>query len=280
MSHPDKFLLACVMGDPIMHSRSPFLHTFWMKQHGLAGAYVPVRVPRERLESALRALPALGFAGCNLTIPLKERALEIVDEADDVARKIGAISCVTVRADGTLAGTNNDAWGFMQNLLQAVPDWRADAGPATVIGAGGAARAVVYALAAAGAREIRLVNRTFERAQRLREAVGGPVTPLRWEERHVALEGAALVVNTTSQGMDKYPPLDLSLVALPKSAVVCDIVYVPLETPLLADARRRGHRAVDGLGMLLHQGRPAWRSWFGIDPQVTPEMRAAVEATL
>ena len=263
-----------------MHSRSPLMHNFWMKQQGLAGTYVPIHVTRERLEAALRALPALGFAGCNLTIPLKEKAFEIVDETDVTARKIGAISCVTVRPDGSLIGTNNDAYGFVENLIEGVADWRADAGPAVVIGAGGAARAVVYALAERGAREIRLVNRTFERAVALAQTLGGPVKSLPWAERHAALEGAALVVNTTSQGMVHNPPLDLMLDKLPKSAVVCDIVYIPGETTLLADARKRGHRTVNGLGMLLHQGRPAWRSWFGIDPQVTRELREAIEATI
>ena len=280
MSHADKFHLACVMGDPIMHSRSPLLHNFWMQKHELAGAYVPVHVTRERLEAALRALPALGFAGCNLTIPLKERALEIVDDADATARTIGAISCVSVRRDGSLLGVNNDAYGFIENLLEAFPDWRADAGPATVVGAGGAARAVVYALAERGAREIRLVNRTFERAAALAGRIGGPVAALRWDDRHAALEGAALLVNTTSQGMVHNPPLDLSLAQLPKTAKVCDIVYIPGETPLLAAARLRGHHTVNGLGMLLHQGRPAWRSWFGIDPQVTADLRAMIEATI
>ncbi len=280
MSHPDKFHLACVMGDPIMHSRSPMLHNYWMRQHGLAGAYVPVHVARDRLEAALRALPALGFAGCNLTIPLKEKALEIVDEVDETARKIGAISCVTVRPDGSLAGANNDAYGFMESFLEAFPDWRADAGPVAVIGAGGAARAVVYALAERGAREIRLVNRTFLRAESLAKAIGGPIMPLQWEDRRAALEGASLVVNTTSQGMARNPPLDLSLDRLPRQALACDVVYIPGETPFLADARARGHRTLNGLGMLLHQGRRAWQSWFGIDPQVTPELRAMIEATI
>ncbi len=276
----DKFHLACVMGDPILHSRSPAMHGFWMREHKLAGAYVPVHVPVQRLEGALRALPKLGFAGANLTIPLKERALDFVDEVDVTARLIGAISCVTVRPDGSLFGVNNDAYGFTESLLEAFPGWRAEAGPAVVMGAGGAARAVVYALAERGAREIRLVNRTLARAQALAQSVGGPVSVTPWEDRQAALEGAALLVNTTSQGMVHFAPLDLSLEKLPKAARVADIIYIPAETPLLAEARRRGHQTVNGLGMLLHQGRPAWRSWFGIDPRVTPQLRAMIEATL
>jgi shikimate dehydrogenase len=280
MSHPDRFLLAGVMGWPVMHSRSPKLHNYWFARHGLAGTYVPLAIPPEGLGAALRALPALGFAGCNLTIPHKETALATVDEIDETARRIGAISCVTVREDGSLFGTNNDCYGFIENLLEAWPGWRAEAGPATVIGAGGAARAVVYALAGRGAREIRLVNRTFERAVTLARAVGGPITTLRWEDRHAALEGASLLVNTTSQGMVGNPPLDLSLERLPRAADVCDVVYIPGATPLLAAARARGHRTVNGLGMLLHQGRPAWQSWFGIDPQVTRELREMIEGTI
>ena len=280
MSHPDRFMLAGVMGWPVMHSRSPKLHNYWFARTGLAGAYVPLAIKPEGLERALRALPALGFAGCNLTIPHKERALEIVDHADARARRIGAISCVTVQPDGSLTGTNNDWYGFLENLREAFSGWRADAGPVAVIGAGGAARAVVDALVHEGAPEIRLVNRTYERALALGEALGGPIKPLRWEERHAALDGVALVVNTTSQGMVGNPPLGLSLAALPPTADVCDIVYIPGETPLLAAARARGNRTVNGLGMLLHQGRPAWRDWFGIDVEVTAELRQLIEATL
>ena len=273
-------MLAGVMGWPVMHSRSPKLHNYWFARTGLAGAYVPLAIKPEGLERALRALPALGFAGCNLTIPHKERALEIVDHADARARRIGAISCVTVQPDGSLTGTNNDWYGFLENLREAFSGWRADAGPVAVIGAGGAARAVVDALVHEGAPEIRLVNRTYERALALGEALGGPIKPLRWEERHAALDGVALVVNTTSQGMVGNPPLGLSLAALPPTADVCDIVYIPGETPLLAAARARGNRTVNGLGMLLHQGRPAWRDWFGIDVEVTAELRQLIEATL
>jgi shikimate dehydrogenase len=280
MAHPDRFLLAAVMGFPVMHSRSPLLHNYWFKHYKLAGTYVPLAIRPEGLTAALRALAPLGFAGTNLTIPHKEAALAVVDEVDVTARRMGAISCVVVRPDGSLSGSNNDGYGFIHNILQQQPDWRADAGPIVVIGAGGGARAVVYSLAERGAREIRLCNRTAARAQTLAEEFGGPIVPLPWEERHAALADAAMLVNTTSQGMVGQPPLDLSLDRLPVSALVTDIVYIPLETPLLATARRRGNRTVDGLGMLLHQARPAWKAWFNLDVEVTPELRKAVEATL
>ncbi len=274
------FLLAGVMGWPIAQSRSPALHNFWFAQHKLAGTYVPLAVPPERLEAALRALPALNFSGCNLTIPLKQAAFAIVDEVDETAKAIGAISCVVVREDGSLSGTNNDWYGFTHNILEFVPDWRADAGPAVVMGAGGAARAVVYGLLRSGAREIRICNRTLTRAQALADAFGANVRAVQWGRRHEALDGAAMLVNTTSQGMSGHPPLDLSLDRLPTSALLNDIVYIPRETPLLVAARARGNRTVTGLGMLLHQGVPAWKAWFGIEPKVTPELRAAIGATI
>jgi shikimate dehydrogenase len=276
----DRFLLAGVMGWPVMHSRSPTLHNYWLAHYGLAGTYVPLAIKPEELAAALRALAPLGFSGCNLTIPHKETALALVDAVDPVARRIGAISCVTVRPDGSLAGSNNDGYGFVHNILQQQPEWRADAGPVAVIGAGGGARAVAHSVADRGAREIRLINRTFERAQALEREFGSPVTAVAWDDRDVALNGAAMLVNTTSQGMIGQPPLDLAIDRLPTSALVCDIVYVPLETPLLAAARRRGNRTVDGLGMLLHQARPAWRAWFGLEPEVTPELRTLIETTI
>jgi shikimate dehydrogenase len=275
-----RYHLLGVMGWPVMHSRSPLMHNHWFAETGLPGRYVFLPLPPERLPAALRALPALNFAGCNLTIPHKLQALDIVDEVDPVARKIGAISCVVVRKDGSLFGTNNDWLGFLGNLRQSVPGWRGDAGPATVIGAGGGSRAVCHALIAEGAPEVRLVNRSPERAEKLAADIGGPIRVLPWAARHEALEGAATVVNTTSLGMQGQPPLDLALDRLGADATVADIVYVPLETPLIAAARARGNRAVGGLGMLLHQGPPAWKLWFGLDPEVTPALRAKMEASL
>jgi len=280
MANPDRFLLAGVMGWPVMHSRSPLLHNYWFKQHGLTGTYVPLAIAPATLAVALRALHPLGFAGCNLTLPHKQAAMTVVDEVDALAKTIGAISCVIARPDGSLAGTNNDCYGFIENLRQSQPGWRADAGPVVVIGAGGGARAVCYGLAQEGAREIRVVNRSLARAQEIANDFGGPLKVLPWEQRHDALDGAAMVVNTTSCGMVGQPALDLKLDKLPKNALTADIIYIPLETPLLAAARARGNPTVNGLGMLLHQGRPAWKAWFGIEPQVTAELRALLEKTI
>lgn len=280
MAAPSRFLLAGVMGWPVMHSRSPMMHNYWFEQHRLAGAYVPLAIEPAGLAAALRALGPLGFAGCNLTIPHKQEAMKIVDEVDETARRIGAISCVVVRADGTLSGTNNDWFGFTHNLRQEQPGWRADAGPVAVIGAGGGSRAVCYGLMQEGAKEIRLVNRTFARAKAIADEFGGPIRVLPWEARHDALDGVALAVNATSQGMVGQPALDLRLDRLPKAALAADIIYIPIETPFLAAARARGHRTVNGLGMLLHQGRPAWKLWFGIEPVVSRELRERVERSL
>jgi len=280
MSHPDQFLLAGVMGWPVMHSRSPLMHNYWFEQQGLTGTYVPLAIEPEGLAAALRALQPLGFAGCNLTIPHKQDAMAIVDEVDDVAKRIGAISCVVVRDDGSLFGTNNDWLGFIGNLKQTQPDWRADAGPVAVIGAGGGSRAVCYGLMQEGAKEIRLVNRTLEKAEAIAEEFGGPIRALPWDERHDALDGVALVVNTTSQGMVGQSELDLQLDRLPKTALPADIIYTPLESPFLTQARERGHATVGGLGMLLHQGPPAWKLWFDVEPTVTEELRDRMERSI
>ena len=280
MSGSDRHLLAGVMGWPVMHSRSPLMHNYWINEHGLAGSYVLLPIEPGGLAAALRALQPLGFAGCNLTIPHKQEAMAIVDEVDEVARIIGAISCVVVRPDGSLFGTNNDWRGFIGNLRQDQPGWRADAGPVTVIGAGGGSRAVCYGLLQEGATEIRLVNRTFARAEAIAAEFGGPITPLPWEERHDALDGVAMAVNATSQGMVGEAALDIRLDRLPDTALAADIIYIPLETPFLAAARERGNRTINGVGMLLHQGRPAWKLWFDLEPVVTPELLERMERSI
>ena len=268
------------MGFPIMHSRSPAIHNYWLAEYGLLGHYAPLAVKPEGLEKALRALHPLGFRGVNLTIPLKEQAMPLLDEIDPVARAIGAVNCVVVADDGRLRGFNYDAFGYVESLREAAPGWRADAGPAVVLGAGGAARAILAGLVGEGVKEIRLLNRTFERAQKLAAEFGSRVHAVDWDERDGALAGAALLVNTTSMGMTGQPPLEIALDDLPAGALVSDIVYAPLETDLLARARRRGSRVVDGLGMLLHQARPAFHDWFGPMPKVTPELRKKIEASL
>ena len=274
------FCLAGVMGWPVAHSRSPLIHNYWMQKYGLTGTYVPLAVAPGTLGAAISGLKALGFRGCNITIPHKVEAMAFVDDVDSVARRIGAINTIVVQADGSLKGFNTDGYGYIQSLLDVQPDWRADAGPITVLGAGGAARAVVASLADRGAKEIRLLNRTPAAAHALAGEFGARVKALHWADRHAALEGAAMLVNTTSQGMHGNPALDLDLSALPKTALVSDLVYVPLETPLLIAARARGNPCAGGLGMLLNQARPAFEAWFGLAPQITPELRRLVEATL
>ncbi|WP_225770353.1 shikimate dehydrogenase [Inquilinus sp. Marseille-Q2685] len=273
--------LAGVIGWPIGHSRSPQLHGHWLARYAIDGAYVPMAVPPERLEAALRGLAALGFRGCNVTVPHKEAAMALVDELDPPARRIAAVNTIVVREDGSLFGTNTDGFGFLANLQAGAPGWSAGSGPAVVVGAGGAARAVIVALADAGAPEIRLANRTRARAEKLAAELGaaelgGPITVVDWADRAAALDGAALLVNTTTEGMVGRPALDMPLDALPADALVNDIVYAPLETPLLAVARARGNPVVDGLGMLLHQARPGFEAWFGVAPTVDAALRSAV----
>ena len=275
----DSFILAGVMGWPISHSRSPRIHSHWIAEHGLRGAYVPLAVNPLNLREAMTGLKVLGFAGCNLTLPHKIEALPWLDEVDAVAQRIGAVNTLTVRADGSLHGTNTDAFGFIQSLREAHSSWQANAGPAVVLGAGGAARAVVWALADAGATDIRLFNRSHDKAVSMAQEFGAPVKAFAWSERHAALEGAALLVNTTTQGMQGQPVLDLQLDALPAQALVSDIVYTPLQTDLLQSAASRGNPTVNGLGMLLHQARPAFASWFGVMPEVTPALWTKVLAT-
>jgi shikimate dehydrogenase len=264
------------MGWPIGHSKSPALHGYWLRELGIDGAYVPLAVEPGNLATALRALPALGFVGVNLTVPHKEEALRIVDDVDVIARQIGAANTIVVARDGTLRATNTDAYGFISNLRHNAPSFSAGAMPAAVLGAGGAARAVCAALIDAGCHEIRLMNRNRARAEILASTFGKAIRVMDWHGRSQHLAGAGLLVNTTTLGMSGQPALDIQLEALRDDAVVSDIVYAPLETPLLTTARSRGLHAVDGLGMLLYQAQPAFAAWFGKTPEVTPALRAHV----
>lgn len=275
MAISGKAKLAGVMGWPVAHSLSPRLHGYWLERHRIDGAYVPLAVPPEKVAMALRALPALGFAGANVTVPHKEAALGAADRIEPLAKRIGAVNTIVIDADGALEGRNTDAFGFVANLNDGAPGWRKAATPAVVLGAGGAARAVVAALVDLGI-SVRLVNRTAERAQILAEAIGGDIDIVSWSRRADALDGAGLLVNTTTLGMTGKPALDLALDPLPKTATVNDIVYAPLQTELLQAAAARGNRTVDGLGMLLHQARPGFAAWFGVEPEVTAELRAFV----
>jgi shikimate dehydrogenase len=284
MSAKDPFtgaaVVAGVCGWPVRHSRSPRIHNYWLRRYGIDGVYVPFAVDPARAVDAFRSLPLLGIRGLNVTVPNKEHAFRAMDALDPSARRMKAVNTIVVRDDGSLHGSNTDAYGFLESLRESRPGWRADAGPAVILGAGGAARAIVAGLQEAGAPEIRLLNRTTERAAAVADEFGRPVATVSWAERAEALDGAALLVNATSLGMDGKPALEIALDALPRAAVVYDIVYVPLETPLLAAARARGNPAIDGLGMLLHQARPGFRAWFGTDPEVDPGLRAHVLADL
>lgn len=268
-----KARVAGVMGWPVGHSLSPRLHGYWLRQHRIDGAYVPLPVRPADLAEALAALPKLGFAGANITVPHKEAAVAAVAAVSDEARRIGAVNTVTVDRGGRLLGSNSDAFGFLENLRHGCPGWTARAGLAVVLGAGGAARAVCAALIAAGTPALRLVNRGRRRAEALAAALGGPITVFPWEQRDRVLAGAALLVNSTTLGMSGQPQLELDLAALPTTAVVTDLVYRPLITRLLSAAQQRGNPVVDGLGMLLHQARPGFAAWFGVEPKVSEGLR-------
>jgi len=275
-----QFRAAGVIGFPVAQSRSPRLHGYWLERYNIPGTYITMPVKPGNVETALRGLSALGFAGCNVTLPHKEAAFRAMDRVDDLAKRMGAVNMVVVEEDGSLSGYNKDGYGFIENLRDGKPGWRGDEGPVVVLGAGGAARGIIVALLDEGVRDLRLLNRTRARAEQLAAEIPGPITVLDWSERHAALAGAALLVNTTNQGMYGQPALDIALDDLPTSALVCDIIYNPLQPPLLATAAARGNPTVNGLGMLIHQARPAFKAWFGVDPEPTAELRAFLEATI
>jgi shikimate dehydrogenase len=273
------FPKACVIGWPIKHSRSPIIHRFWLKELGIEGDYVIQPVEPERAAIFFARFAESGYVGGNVTVPHKETAYAAVARREPAARAIGAVNTLWLE-DGALVGTNTDATGFLANLDQAAPGWDRAAGTALVLGAGGAARAVVFALTTRGFARIHVVNRTAARAAALAERFGAAVMPAEPEALPALLGEADVLINTTSLGMEGQPPLEIDLAPLKQSAIVNDLVYVPLATPLLAAARARGLVAVDGLGMLLHQAVPGFERWFGARPEVTPALRAAVLADL
>lgn len=264
--------LAAVLGWPVAHSRSPRLHGHWLRRHGIAGHYVPLQIAPEDFKQALTLLPRIGFVGANVTIPHKQAALALATRATPLARRIGAANTLLFTPDGAFAD-NTDAHGFSSNILDSLPNWSPRC--AAVLGAGGASRAVVVGLIDRGVQEIRLANRSADRTEALAHEFP-VIRPVDWAHRHAMLSDCDTLVNTTSLGMTGSPPLDIDLSALPSTALVNDLVYVPLETPLLAAARARGNLAVDGLGMLLHQAAPGFERWFGVAPTVDDDLRAAV----
>jgi shikimate dehydrogenase len=269
---------ACVIGWPVGHSRSPLIHNYWIKQHGLDAEYRREAVPPEQFKYFITHLAARGYVGANVTVPHKEAALA-VSEPDKRARAVGAVNTLWLDG-GRLRSTNTDVEGFIGNLDATAPGWDRGLQSALVLGAGGAARAVVFGLLERGIGRILLVNRTAERAAALRTQFGDRVVLARWSDLDELMAEARLLVNTTSLGMAGQPPLTTDLARLPADAVVSDLVYAPFETALLAAARSRGLRAVDGLGMLLHQAGGGFQRWFGVRPQVTEALRALVEADL
>ncbi len=268
--------LAAVIGSPIAHSLSPRVHGYWLRKYQIPGYYIPIGLSRDHFAKGIDALVRLGFRGVNITLPFKETALAFADVITDEAALIGAANTLTFRKDGRIQADNTDGYGFVANIRQKAPEWSARVAPAMVIGAGGASRAIISALLGEGAPEILLVNRTRSRAEMLAEHFGARITVVDWTHAPAAMAGIGTLVNTTSLGMEGEPPLNIPLDHLPRGALVTDIVYTPLQTPLLIEAEKRGCQTVDGLGMLLHQAVPGFESWFGIRPEVDDALRDEV----
>ena len=268
--------IAGVIGNSISHSKSPKLHQHWLRRYGIRGEYVPLHVESENLESVIRSMPKMGFVGANVTIPHKVDVMRFADQISDRAILVGAANTLIFKDDGKIYADNTDGYGFMANLRQGAPDWDPKSGPAMVLGAGGACRAIIVALADAGVTEIFLTNRTRAKADALRAEFGARIQVVDWVQAGNVVEDAATLINTTSLGMTGQPELRVPLDGLRPDTLVTDIVYSPLQTPLLAQAQAAGCRTIDGLGMLLHQGVPGFERWFGKRPEVDDATRQVV----
>ena len=269
-------ILAGVVGSPIGHSKSPLIHGHWIRKYGLNGYYIPIEIRPENFESAIRSMPKLGFRGLNVTIPYKETILSLATSISDRAALIGAANTIIFGSSGSIRADNTDGAGFIQNIKSQAPDWKGSNGPAVVLGAGGASRAIVSALLADGVPEVRLTNRTRHRAEMFKDQFGAKINVVEWARASDAMDGAATIVNTTSLGMTGNAPLRIKLDAAPPFALVNDIVYSPVNTDFLEQARSFGLRTVDGVGMLLHQAVPGFEYWFDTRPQVDDELRRIV----
>lgn len=270
---------AAIIGHPVAHSRSPLIHGYWLEKHDIDGAYGRLDVAPEAIDAFLSDFKASGLIGANVTVPHKEAAFRAAVELDPVAAALGAVNTLWLE-EGRLHGANTDVHGFLANLDAAEPDWARSLGEAVVLGAGGASRAIIHGLLERGVGRVAVVNRTLGRAEALRDQFGSRVHPVAWRDLPGRLAGCRLLVNTTSLGMKGQPPLDIDLSPLSPDALVSDAVYVPLQTPLLRAAKAQGLATVDGLGMLLHQAVPGFERWFGVRPEVTPELRALAIADL
>lgn len=271
---------ACVIGWPIEHSRSPTIHGYWLKRYGIEGSYTKRAVPPEEIERFLKSLAAEGLAGCNVTIPHKEAAFRLADEREASATAVGAANTLWLDAKGRLCAANTDTYGFMAHLSHSAEDWGRRDAPVSILGAGGAARAIVYGFLEAGVAEIRVFNRSEARAETLARDFGPRVKVFSWDQRSRASTEAVVLVNTTSVGLKGEGALDMDFTDFHPDCIVSDIVYVPLETGLIRDARRHGLRTVDGLGMLLHQAVPGFEQWFGVRPEVTIELYDLIAADI
>ncbi len=268
--------LAGVIGAPVSHSLSPRVHGYWLRKYRIDGYYVPIELSHQNFARGISALPMLGFRGVNVTLPFKEKALALADVITDRAALIGAANTLTFRRDGRIQADNTDGFGFISNIRQNVPGWRATTGPTMVLGAGGASRAVISSLLAEGAPEIWLANRTRNRSEMLREHFGARVRVIDWTHTSAELGQVATLVNTTSLGMEGQPQIPINLDKILPSTLVTDLVYTPLRTELLESAAARGCITVDGLGMLLHQAAPGFENWFHTRPEVDNDLRAEV----